>query len=68
MDVFIIESFRGKGLSKLLLKTILDNPKYREVKKWFLATKDAHILYEQFGFRPISTPEKFMEKVNIDFH
>ena len=66
MDIFIIESFRGKGLSKLLLKTILDNPKYVEVKKWLLATMDTHALYKPFGFGPISSPERLMERTNQD--
>lgn len=50
MDVFIIESHRGKGYSKQLLKVIFDDAELQDVRKWFLATKDAHGLYRQFGF------------------
>jgi GNAT superfamily N-acetyltransferase len=62
MDVFIIEEYRGKGLSKMLLNKILNDESLRHVKKWLLATKDAHTLYEQFGFRTITSTGKYMEK------
>jgi len=63
MDVFILEEFRGKGFSKLLLKRIFDDDKFKRVKKWMLATKDAHSLYAQFGFGEIKNPDRLMEKV-----
>jgi len=63
MDVFILEEFRGKGFSKLLLKRIFDDDKFKRVKKWMLATKDAHSLYAQFGFGKIKNPDRLMEKV-----
>lgn len=61
MDVFIVEAYRGKGLSKLLMTTIMNHDDLKRVKKWGLATKDAHGLYEQFGFKPITNAEKMME-------
>ena len=51
MDVFIIEKYRGQGLSKKLLKRVLNDEQFNSVKKWMLATKDAHSLYEKFDFR-----------------
>ena len=63
MDVFIIEEYRGKGLSKILLTTILNDEKLNRVKKWLLATRDAHLLYEKFGFKTITSVGKYMEKV-----
>lgn len=63
MDVFIIEEERGRGYSKLLLKKIFDDGRFKNVKKWMLATKDAHSLYEQFHFDKIKHPERLMEKV-----
>ena len=63
MDVFIIYDFRGKGLSKILLKKILEDNLFNNVKKWMLATLDAHELYKKFGFKRISLPEKLMEKI-----
>jgi len=64
MDVFIVEKYRGNGLSKILLKKILNDERFSSVKKWMLATKDAHSLYEKFGFRKIKLTGKLMEKVS----
>lgn len=61
MDVFIDENHRGKGYSKLLVKEILETPDFQNVKKWYLKTKDAHGLYQQFGFELLPDPEKAME-------
>ena len=66
MDVFILEEFRGNGYSKFLLKNIFNNDRFRYVKKWQLATKDAHSLYAQFGFEQYRKPERLMEKVVIE--
>lgn len=63
LDVFIIEEYRGQGLSKKLLSFIFENPKYANVKKWKLATRDAHGLYQRFGFKAITKPERLMEKI-----
>lgn len=62
-DVFITEEYRGQGLSKILLNAVFENPKYKNVRKWYLATKDAHGLYQKFGFQPLARPERLMEKV-----
>lgn len=63
LDVFILEEYRGRGLSKKLLNNIFKNPKYANIKKWKLATRDAHGLYQKFGFKPITKPERLMEKI-----
>lgn len=63
MDVFILEEFRGKGYSKLLLQRIFDDARFKRVKKLMLATKDAHSLYAEFGFEKIKNPDRLMEKV-----
>ena len=63
LDVFIIPDFQGKGYAKLLLKRILEDEKFRNVKKWMLATKDAHTLYTKFGFSKLAKPERLMERV-----
>jgi len=64
MDLFIIEEHRGNGLSKILLKNVLNDERFSPVKKWMLATKDAHSLYEKFGFRKLKLTGKLMEKVS----
>jgi N-acetylglutamate synthase-like GNAT family acetyltransferase len=63
MDVFILEEYRGKGYSKLLLKRIFDDVRFKGIKKWILATKDAHSLYAGFGFEKLKNPDRLMEKV-----
>lgn len=63
-DVFILEEYRGKGYSKKLLQTILGFPELKNMKRWILATKDAHKLYSKFGFQPLNGPERFMEIIN----
>jgi GNAT superfamily N-acetyltransferase len=50
-DVFILEGHRCKGLGKLLIREVLNHPLLRDIETWMLATRDAHALYEQFGFR-----------------
>ena len=49
-DVFIDESYRGRGLSKWLMETIMAHPDLQGFRGWQLATRDAHGLYEKFGF------------------
>ena|SRR5438034_8861090 len=61
-DVFIIEDYRGKGLSKWLLETIVSHPELQGLRRWVLATKDAHELYRQFGFTQLNDPGRWMEK------
>jgi len=63
MDVFILEEYGGNGFSKLLLKKIFEDDRFKSIKKWMLATKDAHTLYTQFGFEKIKNPDRLMEKV-----
>ena len=65
MDVFIIEEHRGKGLGKNLIDHIMNFKALRKLKRWQLATADAHGLYERYGFTALTMPEKHMEKVDI---
>ncbi|HTA63139.1 MAG TPA: GNAT family N-acetyltransferase, partial [Bacteroidia bacterium] len=60
-DVFILGAHRGKGLSKLLMESIMAHPKLQDLRRFCLATRDAHSLYKQFGFTPLAKPESFME-------
>lgn len=61
-DVFILEEFRGRGLSIWLMETIVNYPELQNLRRWILATKDAHSLYEKFGFHALKHPERWMEK------
>jgi N-acetylglutamate synthase-like GNAT family acetyltransferase len=60
-DVFVLQEYRGRGLSKMLMKAILEHPELQDFKRWFLLTKDAHGLYKQFGFDSPKEPERYME-------
>lgn len=65
-DVFIVESFRGKGLGKWLVETIISHPEFQGLGKWSLATADAHQLYRQLGFAEAKYPSRHMEKWGED--
>jgi GNAT superfamily N-acetyltransferase len=67
-DVFILESHRGKGLSKLLMKAILAHPELQGLRLWCLVTRDAHGLYRQFGFKTLRHPENYMEIRRADIY
>lgn len=60
-DVFVTKAHRGNGLSKLLMQTIMAHPNLQGIRRMLLATRDAHNLYEQFGFKALSSPKLFME-------
>lgn len=60
-DVFILDEYRGLGLSKWLIQTIVGYPEFKGIRRWSLATSDAHGLYSQFGFTQITRPENWME-------
>lgn len=60
-DVFVLEEQRGKGLSKELMRFILDHPSLKKLRRFLLATRDAHGLYKQFGFNALAKPETMME-------
>ena len=61
-DVFIVPEHRGRGLSKWLMEVIIAHPRLQGFRRWVLATKDAHGLYEQFGFMKLHRPERWMER------
>jgi GNAT superfamily N-acetyltransferase len=67
-DVYVLPEFRGQGLSKWLMQCVKDHPDLQSIRRFMLATKDAHGLYEQFGFKPTAAPERLMEIVNRDIY
>lgn len=60
-DVFILPDYRKSGLSKWLMQTIKNHPNLQNLRRWSLATADAHGLYEQFGFTRIKNHDRWME-------
>ncbi len=61
-DVYILPEFQGEGLGKWLMEVVSGHPDLQGFRRWILATKDAHTLYEKFGFSELRHPERWMEK------
>lgn len=60
-DVFILEPFRSHGLGKWLMESIMQHPRLQGLRRWTLLTRDAQGLYAQFGFTPLTAPNRYME-------
>jgi GNAT superfamily N-acetyltransferase len=67
-DVFIDESYRGRGLGKWLMETILRHESLQGLRRIALTTKDAHGLYSQYGFAPLPIPERWMMIQDADIY
>ena len=59
-DVFVVPAFRGRGIGKALMRAVLDHPDLQNLRAFLLATRDAHGLYSQFGFRSLAEPGRWM--------
>jgi GNAT superfamily N-acetyltransferase len=62
VDVFVVPEYRGRGYGKLLMRTVMEHPSLQKLRRFTLATTDAHGLYERFGFTPLQRPETMMER------
>jgi len=60
-DVYVLEAHRGRGLSKWLMEVIMSHPSLQGLRRFALSTRDAHGLYQQFGFELVANPERQME-------
>ena len=67
-DVYVLENYRGKGLGKWLMECVMGHPALQGLRRFSLATRDAHGLYRQFGFRELSRPESMMEILRPDIY
>lgn len=67
-DVYILEEYRGKGLSKWLMENVMNHPDLQGLRRWILLTGDAHGLYRQFGWTDIAAPSRWMELHNKDVY
>jgi len=65
-DVFVLAEYRGRGLGKWLMRTVRAHPDLQGLRRWSLATKDAHGLYRQVGFGELRNPDRWMEIVDLD--
>lgn len=62
VDVFVLPAHRGQGYSKAMMRAVLAHPDLQGLRRFTLATFDAHGLYRQFGFTAPARPETFMER------
>ena len=67
-DVFVVPEHRGRGISKQLMRAIVGHPDLQGLRRLLLATRDAHGLYAQFGFEPLTHPEYYMTIHNPDVY
>ena len=65
-DVFVREDYRGRGIGKWLMESILAHPELQGLRRWLLATRDAHGLYSQYGYTSLHNIERWMECINPD--
>lgn len=63
-DVYVLEAYRGRGLSRWMMEVLNAHPDLQGLKRWMLMTKDAHALYAQFGFTPLKQPDRAMERTH----
>lgn len=62
-DVFVLEEHRGCGLGVWLIATVVGHPDLQGLRRFLLATRDAHDLYRKHGFTPLAAPERWMERL-----
>ena len=61
-DVFVLKPHRGQGLGRWMMEVVLSHPELQGLRRWMLATRDAHWLYRKYGFTELENPQIFMEK------
>ncbi len=60
-DVFVVESYRRRGIADALMAAVMAHPELQQLRRWSLATRDAHALYLRHGFVPLQDPARAME-------
>jgi uncharacterized damage-inducible protein DinB/GNAT superfamily N-acetyltransferase len=60
-DVFVLEGHRGRGLAKWLIGCVMSHTDLQGLRRVLLGTRDAHGLYERYGFTPLADPARFLE-------
>lgn len=67
-DVFVCAATRGQGAGKALIGAIMGHPELQGLRRWMLATRDAHDLYARYGFTPLENPERLMARLDPDVY
>jgi len=67
-DVYLLESYRGKGLGKWLMECVVSHPELQTLRRFMLATRHAQKFYNQFGFNALKYPDRHLERLALDFY
>ena len=67
-DIYVLENYRGKGLSKKLMESVMKHPNLQELRRWILLTSTAEWLYEKYGFNKLPKPDLYMELFNPNIY
>ena len=59
-DVYVDEAHRGRGLARAMVNFALEHPEHQGLRRWVLATRDAHGVYREIGFEPLPAPDRWM--------
>ena len=67
-DIYVLDTYRGHGLSKKLMDAVINHPMLQGLRRWILLTSTADWLYEKYGFKKVPKPEIYMELYNPDVY
>ena len=67
-DVFVVESHRHRGIADALMAAVMAHPQLQQLRRWSLATRDAHALYRRHGFLPLTDSTRAMEIRHPDIY
>ena len=67
-DIYVLDNYRGQGLSKALMETVMTHPHLQGLRRWILLTSTADWLYEKYGFTKLPEPELYMELFDPDVY
>ncbi|WP_414473946.1 GNAT family N-acetyltransferase [Microvirga sp. M2] len=67
-DVFVCAGTRGKGAGRALMDAIMGHPDLQDLRRWMLATRDAHGFYAEYGFSIPENPERLMQRLDPDVY
>jgi len=67
-DVYVMEEYRGRGLAARLMDAVFAHPDLQGLRRWLLMTRDAHGLYERYGFARVPGNDRMMEKVDREVY
>lgn len=65
-DVFVVADARGRKLGERLIEFVLAHPDLQRIRRFMLATRDAHGLYAKYGFTALAHPERIMERYDAE--